>query len=77
MQLHITNGMLDSRILYKYTKRISEVGVFGKTICVALLQLAMPDHDFSILGDRAPNPTAALDSAQKTVQGAHALISNA
>jgi len=23
MQLHITNGMLDSRILYKYTKRIS------------------------------------------------------
>jgi hypothetical protein len=49
--------------------------VFGKTICVALLQLAMPDHDF--LGDRAPNPTMALDSAQKTEQGAHALMSNA
>jgi len=31
----------------------------------------------SILGDRAPNPMTALNSAQKAVQGTQALMSNA
>jgi len=50
--------------------------MFGKTICVALLQLAMPNHDFLNTWRSCTKSDDGIgNSAQKTVQGTHALMS--